>query len=126
MAVTHPRSPTAHPAPSPAFSRIHGVKWWAGLGAAFLLAEAYILIHWISSDYFHHVGSGPDPVPGWMKVALVGWQIILPIAGLAVIIWFVVRPWRRERRLGVEGLLVVAFSTLWVVDPMSAYGGEWF
>lgn len=32
---------------------------------------------------------------------------------------------RACRRLTVDGLLVAAFATLWVQDPMSAYGGEW-
>lgn len=106
--------------------QVVAVKWWAALGAAVLVAQAAILIDWVFSDFFHRVDSGPTPVPDWMKVALVAWQVILPLAGLTVIYLFVVRPWRRERRLGVDGLLVVAFSTLWFQDPISAYGGEWF
>ncbi|MEA2172030.1 MAG: hypothetical protein QOF76_5330 [Solirubrobacteraceae bacterium] len=116
---THRETPVAWRAVVP-------VKWWAGLGAVALLAQAAILVHWLLGSYFHHVGSGPTPVPDWMKVALVAWQVILPIAGLSVIGVFVVRPWRRERALTVDGLLVCAFATLWVQDPMSAYGGEWF
>lgn len=111
---------------TPAFRRVMAVKWWAALGGAVLLAELAILVDWVTGPYFHHVSSGPDAVPGWMKVGLVAWQVILPLAGLAAIGWFVVRPWRRERRLGVDGLLVCAFSTLWFNDPLSAYGGEWF
>jgi hypothetical protein len=111
---------------TPAFRRVMAVKWWAGLGAVALLVQAAILVDWVLSPYFNHVDSGPDAVPGWMKAALVAWQVILPIAGLAVIYHFVVKPWRRERRIGVDGLLVCAFATLWVQDPMSAYGGEWF
>jgi hypothetical protein len=79
------------------------VKWWAALGTAVLLAQAAILIDWIAGPYFHHVGSGPTPVPSWMKVGLVAWQVILPSAALGVIYAFVIRPWRRERRLGVDG-----------------------
>jgi hypothetical protein len=103
-----------------------GVKWWAGLGAGVILAEAAILIAWVASKWFHHVGSGATPVPGWMKAALLAFQIILPLAGATIIYLFVVRPWRRERRLSTYGLMVVAFSTLWFQDPLSAYGGEWF
>jgi len=113
-------------APAVAFNRVLAVKWWAGLGAAVLVAQAVVLIAWISSKWFHHVSSGPTPVPAYMKIAMVAWQVILPLSGLTIIYLFVVRPWRRERRLTTYGLLVIAFSTLWFQDPLSAYGGEWF
>jgi hypothetical protein len=112
--------------PTPAFGAIRPVRWWAGLGAAVLVVQAAILVRWITGPFFHHVESGPTPLPDWMKVAMVAIQVILPVAGLAVVYAFVVRPWRRERRLGVDGLLVVAFSTLWFQDPLSAYGGQWY
>jgi len=112
--------------PPAAFARVNAVKWWAALGAAVLLAQAAILTDWVFSPFFHHVDSGPSPVPDYMKISVIAWQVILPFAGLAIIYRFVVRPWRRERCLGVDGLLVCAFSTLWFADPLSAYGGEWF
>ena len=37
-------------------------------GVLVLLAEAAILVDWITSPFFHHVDSGPTPVPGYMKV----------------------------------------------------------
>ena len=102
------------------------MKWWAGFGAAVIAAEAAIVIAWITSKWFHHVSSGSTPVPEYMKVGMIAWQVILPISGLTIIYLFVVRPWRRERRLSTYGLMVVAFSVLWFQDPLSAYGGEWF
>lgn len=120
-----PTQPPAIDAP-PEFGKVVPVRWWAGVGAAALIAQLMLLAHWVFSPYFHHVDSGPTPVPTWMKIVLVGWQVALPIAGLTVIWWFVVRPWRRDRRLTTDGLLVCAFSTLWVQDPMSAYAGQWF
>jgi hypothetical protein len=114
------------PSAAPAFERVIAVKWWAGLGAAVIAAQVAVLIAWVSSRWFHHVSSGSDPVPQYMKIAMVFWQVVLPISGLTIIYLFVVRPWRRERRLTTYGLLVVAFSTLWFQDPLSAYGGEWF
>ena len=112
--------------PAPAFRSVVPVKWWAGLGGSVIVAQVAVLIAWITSEWFHHVSSGPTPVPGYMKIGMLAWQVILPISGLAIIYLFVVRPWRRERRLTTYGLLVVAFSTLWFQDPLSAYGGEWF
>jgi hypothetical protein len=114
------------PAESPAFRRVVAVKWWAALGAGVLAFEAIILVRWVTGPYFTAVGSGPDAVPTYMKVALVAWQVILPLAGLAVVYGLVVRPWRRARHIGVDGLLVIAFATLWFQDPLSAYGGQWY
>jgi hypothetical protein len=130
MAVAAPRveSLSTRPAQTdaPAFRQVIAVKWWAGLGAAVILAQAAILIAWVSSKWFHHVSSGPTSVPEYMKIGMIAWQVILPVSGLTLLYLFVIRPWRRERRLTTYGLLVVAFSTLWFQDPLSAYGGEWF
>lgn len=119
-------TPAARKAATERFAPIRPVVWWAALGVAFIVAQAAILIAWVSGPWFHHVSSGPTPVPTYMKVAMIAFQAILPIAGLAIIYLFVIRPWRRERRLTTYGLLVVAFSFLWWQDPLSAYGGEWF
>jgi hypothetical protein len=108
------------------FRAIRPVRWWAALGGAVLLVQAAILVRWITGPYFHSVSSGPTPVPGWMKLALVAIQVALPAVGLGIIYTFAVRPWRRERRLSSYGLMVIAFSTLWFQDPLSAYAGQWY
>jgi hypothetical protein len=105
---------------------VAAVRVWAAVGVIALLAQAAILIHWVFSPYFHHVSAGSTPVPTWMKATLVAWQVVLPVAGLVIVYRFVVRPWRRSAAFTTDGLLVIAFATLWVQDPMSAYGGEWF
>jgi uncharacterized membrane protein YhdT len=102
------------------------VKWWATLGAAILALQAVVLIRWVSGPYFHHVDPGPTPLPGWMKFALVALQVVLPIAALAVLYWFVARPWRRERRVGLDGLMALSFLLLAFHDPLSAYINHWY
>jgi hypothetical protein len=61
-----------------------------------------------------------------MKIDMIIIQAVNVPAALFLLYWFVVRRWRRDRELGVDGLLVVAFATLWFEDPMSAYGGTIF
>ena len=102
------------------------VKWWAVLGAAVLVFQAIVLTRWATGPYFERVDPGPTPLPGWMKVALVVLQVVLPIAGLAVLYRFVVKPWRRERRVGLDGLMAIAFLILAFHDPLSAYVGHWY
>ena len=102
------------------------VKWWAGLGAVILAFIAYVLITWVSGPFFQRVPTGPTDPPTFMKVAMVFFQAVSIPIGIGLIGWFVVRPIIRQRRLTLDGMLVIAFSTLWFQDPLSAYGGHWF
>jgi hypothetical protein len=106
--------------------RIVAVKWWATLGALILAFIAYVLIDWVSGPFFETVPVGPSPVPTFMKVAIIFFEAAsIPVA-LGLIYWFAVRPLVKERRLPLDGMLVLAFYTLWFQDPLSAYGGHWF
>ncbi|MCX2930044.1 spirocyclase AveC family protein [Mycobacterium sp. CVI_P3] len=102
------------------------VRWWAALGAIALAFQTVILIRWISGPYFARVDPGPTPLPSWMKVALVALQIALPIAATVVLYWFVVRPWRRTGRVGLDGLMAISFLFLSFHDPLSAYLNHWY
>ncbi|BDE15513.1 MULTISPECIES: spirocyclase AveC family protein [Mycobacterium] len=106
--------------------RLVPVKWWAGLGALIVAFIAYVLIDWVTGPFFQRVPTGPNDPPTYMKVAMVFFQAVSIPVGLILIGWFVVRPIVRQRRLTLDGMLVLAFSTLWFQDPLSAYGGHWF
>src|SRR4051794_24534035 len=97
------------------------VAWWALIGAIFLAFAAYVMISWITGPYFERVPSGPSVPPLWMRVILISWQAIGIPVGLGLIYWFLVRPWRRERRITFDGLLVLScFLVVWQ-DPLSSY-----
>jgi hypothetical protein len=102
------------------------VRVWAAVGGMILALEVYVLTRWITGPYFTHVHSGPSVPPTWMRVALIGVQATLIPATVALFYWFVIRPWRRDRRLGVDGLLVIAFLTMCWQDPLCNYNGAWF
>lgn len=106
--------------------RIVAVKWWATLGTVIVAFIAYVLFHWASGPFFERVPTGPMDPPAYMKVAMVVFQAVSIPIGLGLIYWFAVRPIIRDRRLSLDGMLVIAFSTLWFQDPLSAYGGHWF
>ncbi|HEX9684078.1 MAG TPA: spirocyclase AveC family protein [Acidimicrobiales bacterium] len=97
------------------------VKWWAAVGVAFIALEAYVLAHWIISGNATRTPTGSTPVPGWMTVMAHTWEA----AGVVALVWtiyhFVVRPWRRERRITVDGMLVLTFFTLFWQDPLLNY-----
>jgi hypothetical protein len=101
------------------------VKAWAVVGAGILLFIAWVLLRWVTGPYFENVPSGPSDPPTWMKANLVFWQVVSPLAAIGLIARFVVRPWLRDRRLGTDGIFVVAFCTLWFQDPLCNYAGSW-
>lgn len=102
------------------------VKWWAALGAVIVTFQVAVLIRWMTGPYFHRVDPGPTPLPDWMKVALVALQVVLPMVAVVVLYRVVVRPWRRERRIGLDGLLALSFLVLAFQDPLSAYFNHWY
>ena len=79
------------------------------MGAVILTFIAYVLIDWVSGSFFKAVPVGPTPVPMFMKVAIIFFEAAsIPVA-LGLIYWFAVRPLIKERRLPLDGMLVLAF-----------------
>lgn len=102
------------------------VRWWAAVGVAGIVFIAYVLIKWVTGPNFKSVPQGPTPLPGWMHVELIAWQIASWPAALGLLYWFVVRPWRRDRQVGVDGILLIGFSLMWFQDPLSSAVNHWF
>jgi hypothetical protein len=102
------------------------VKIWAGVGAALVLFFAYIVIDWVTGDYFKSVPQGASDTPGWMHVELIAWQVLSIPAVLALVYHFIVKPWRREKTVGIDGLLLIGGATMWVQDPWSSAVNHWF
>lgn len=102
------------------------VNMWAFFGGLIVAFEVYVLIRWVTGPFFVRVPTGPSNPPGWMKDILLAWQIGSIPTTLALAYWFVFRPWRKQGRIGVDGMLVIAFLTMWFQDPISSYGGHWF
>jgi len=130
MAIPVQRSPTpvdAVPArlQPTAAATTAPVKAWAVVGALVLVFITWVLLRWVTGPYFERVPQGPSDPPTWMKANLIFWQVVSPLAAVALIFHFVVRPWWRERRLGTDGVFVIAFSTLWFQDPLCNFAGSW-
>ena len=61
-----------------------------------------------------------------MRIVLSAWQIVTIPVVAGFFGWFLVRPWRRERRIATDGLLCGAFLLMSWQDPLSSYFGNWF
>ncbi|MHB8693278.1 MAG: spirocyclase AveC family protein [Solirubrobacteraceae bacterium] len=98
----------------------------ASVGALLLAFQAYILIRWVTGPYFRAVPVGPSVPPTYMKVAVIGWEIVgWPLLG-GCLYWFLIRPWRRERQIATDGMFCVVWCMLYFWDPVSSWGGNWF
>jgi hypothetical protein len=113
--------PIAAPSGAPA-----PVKWWAAIGAVAVVFIVFVLTRWVTGPLFVRVPVGPTPVPTFMKVAIVAFEVICTPAALGCLYFFTIRPWRRTGKLTVDGALTIAFATLWFQDCLSAYSGVWF
>jgi hypothetical protein len=126
MALADVREAPARPVADEVAKPTPPVNFFAVGGALMLLFVGYVWIKWVSGPDFKSVPTGPDSEPGWMKTVGDIWQPAGLLAALGVIYGVVIRPWRRDGRPSTDGVLVIAYCTLWFQDPLSAYHGHWF
>ena len=102
------------------------IKWWAALGVFFLLFQAYIYGSWIESGNAVRTPTGDTPMPAWMRY----WQQTFQLLGCLVAVWlvyhFIIRPWRRERRMTFDGMFLIGCAFFYWQDPMINYVTPWF
>jgi hypothetical protein len=106
-------------------SRLVPAAVWATIGGLFLVFEVYLLGAWLLSGP-ERTPIGPDPLPGWMEIAVRAFEIGGLIAFAAVFYLVIIRPFRRLGRLSADGILALALITLWWQDPLSDYFVPWF
>jgi hypothetical protein len=101
------------------------VKWWAAVGVGFLVLEIYVIAAWLLSGDATPTPSGPDTIPGWMRtVGHVG-EVAGLVAMAGMIYAFLIRGWRRQRRLTLDGMFVLVFVLLYWQDPLVNYTQNW-
>ena len=93
------------------------VKWWAVVGGGFVALIIYMWTSWLVQGHAHAV-PGRENIPTWMLVADRVQEGIV-IAFLVAAIWyFGVKPWRKERRVTLDMLLIGAWLLTYMVqDP---------
>tara|TARA_B110000503_G_scaffold141977_2_gene237238 strand:- start:1203 stop:1736 length:534 start_codon:yes stop_codon:yes gene_type:complete len=102
------------------------IKYWALAGAVLLVFELWILFQWVTGPNFTPVLSGPDLPPVWMRIVFRTSKVVSVFGKFACIYFFLVKPWIRERRVTIAGLLFTAlvFASPW--DNLSNYLQYWF
>jgi hypothetical protein len=99
-------------------SRTYPVQWWAVVGGGVLLVQAYTLTRWLTTGQATPTPTGPTPVPAWMSVGIHSYEVVSAIAAIAIGYYFLWRPWRREGRLSLDGMFVLAWiQAYFLQDP---------
>lgn len=99
--------------------KIRPVVGWAWVGAAFLVFAVFLMARWMLSGEFTQTHPGPTPVPGYMKVTIVALIVVGMCLAAFFLYYFVLRPWRRERRLTVDALVLFAMTLLFWQDSLA-------
>ena len=101
------------------------VRIWAVLGGIILVLQLYVWIRWITGPYFERVPTGPSDPPTLMKTILTVYTAGI-VLGLPIgLWWFIIRPWRRERRITLDGMLLVSCGLFFFQDPLLNYLNTW-
>jgi hypothetical protein len=123
--ATAPSRRDTDTAPQPRTTR--PVKFWALIGCAIWVLQIYILWKWVTGPYFTPVPSGPVQPPLVMKVSIVIYLVVQWAAFGWLAIRWVIAPWLRDRRIGFDGLLFIAWAGFfWFWDPMGNMNGITF
>ena len=101
------------------------VRVWATVGGALLALQLYVWARWLAGPFFERVPAGPTDPPMYMKVPLMANAIMLWVGLPFAIWWFFVRPWRRERRITLDGMLFVSMGLMFFQDPLLNYLNTW-
>lgn len=106
--------------------RFQLIKAWAALGVLFLVVEGMALTRWITSGDAKRTPTGSDPVPGYMKVAIHGAEVVSVAAFALFLALVLLRPWRREGHITLDGLFCLVFVTVFWQDTFSNFFQPWF
>ncbi|KAA0111780.1 spirocyclase AveC family protein [Mycolicibacterium sp. P1-5] len=101
------------------------VKVWAAVGGVLLVLQLYVWIRWVTGPYFVRVPAGPSDPPVYMKIFLTANGALMCVGLPAAIWWFLIRPWIRERRIALDGLLLISCALFFFQDPLLNYLNTW-
>jgi Spirocyclase AveC-like len=98
------------------------VKFWALVGCLLWTFQIYVLLRWLTGPFFTPVESGPDSPPTLMKVGIIIVLVVQAVAFVGLAYLWIIRPLRRDRRIGFDGMIFIAFiGFYWLWDPIGNY-----
>lgn len=118
-------SKPAPPVVTEVADKIKPVQVWAVAGGLLLALQIYVWTRWVTGPYFTRVPQGPSDPPMYMKVVLTANAVAMIVLLPTAIWWFLIRPWVRERRITLDGLMLVSCALFFFQDPLLNYVNTW-
>ena len=94
------------------------VVGWATFGAAWVVFALVGWVRWISSDSFSPQPKGPDTISTSHHVLIVGYEVMATALLITMVTIYLMRPWRRTRRLSLDGMLLIGSTFAFFQDPV--------
>lgn len=114
--MTDLRRPSAASLSAPSQRTADPARWFTVIGALSVITALYLLIAWIASGDAMPVPTGPDPVPPTLKTTAWAIQVFGVVTFIGAVI-YVGRRSRREGRLTFDGLILIAWTVIFWMDP---------
>jgi Spirocyclase AveC-like len=102
-------------------SRTIVVKVWATVGTGFLSLYVFSTARWLLGGHAKPTITGAESSPTWLLVGARAHEVVFTLVAGIVVYRTVVRPLRRDGRLGTDGWIVIAGVTVWWMDPVGNY-----
>ncbi|MHB8693811.1 MAG: spirocyclase AveC family protein [Solirubrobacteraceae bacterium] len=104
------------PAASTPQRRSGTVGWWAAFGAVGIAVALETWVRWITSSDFTKPNPGPDHYRSMTYLTIFE---IASCTLAALFLWrLVIRPWIRERRMPLDGKILIGLTLSYFVDPI--------
>lgn len=97
------------------------IIYWAIAGAFVAGLQLYVYGAWIATGKTVGVDAGATPLPLFMKIPGYFWTIVGLPALVATIYLVLVRPWRRERKVTLDGALLIGMLSMYWQDALCNY-----
>lgn len=94
------------------------IAFWATVGAISCIVILTGWTRWLLSSDFTRTPNGPDPISGPRLVMLHTIEIVALVVGLSFAWHFLLRPLIFERRLTLDGKIMIAAFLMWFYDPL--------
>lgn len=98
-----------------ALRRPGALVFWSAFGTVTIVLAVVTWARWIASADFAAAEPGPDRY-AWLWY-LRGFEVLATAAGVVMLWFWVVRPWRRDRHVPLDGKILLGMMFAYVVDP---------
>jgi hypothetical protein len=93
------------------------VRIWALAGAVWIVFALVTWGRWVfSADQFTPQPKGPDDIPMANLIFINGYQVFVMVGLAGLVVHYLVKPWIRDRRLSLDGMLLIGSSFAFCLD----------